>query len=188
MLLPRESVVLAACDCAETAVHLIEDGGSQMAALFALHIAREWTEGREDLETVRAVADAVSASTLGRDSVSYAAAASSYAANIANDANGYAIDAAAYAASYAASSYAADPAADEAFYNRLTYTVAHAATAGVPATGKHPKAPACVPRSPSWVSRSTVARAAADAALSRMADLVRTCISADMICEVQNER
>jgi len=98
MLLPRPVVVLAACDCAETTVHLIEDGGLQMVALLALHIAREWAEGREELETVRAAADAAS---------THASRAAYYAANIVHD---YAIDAASYAdsvASYAAAAVSA---------------------------------------------------------------------------------
>jgi len=109
MLLPRPVVVLAACDCAETVVHLIKDGGSQMAALLALHIAREWAEDREDPETVRAASDAAYYSYAAAASSTHASRAAVYAANIVHD---YTIDAAAYAADAASYAAAAVSAAD----------------------------------------------------------------------------
>jgi len=106
-LLPRQIVVLAACDCAETVVHLIKDGGSQMAALLALHLAREWAEGREDPETVRAASDAAYYFYAAAAASTHASRAAAYAANIVHD---YAIDAAAFAddaVSYAAAAVSA---------------------------------------------------------------------------------
>jgi len=144
MLLPRQVVVLAACDCAETAVHLISDGGLQMNALLALHIAREWAQGRECLETVRAASD----------SVSYAA---SYDATSAGAAVRSAVAAAVAAASYAAVAVSAGPSLPLRWY----------AAAVAAAYASH---------------ASHAADCDSQAALSHMTDLVRTCISADMIC------
>ena len=95
-LLPRPVAVQAACDCAETSIHLTTGGGRQMAAMLALHIAREWAEDREDVGTVRAAADAAA----------YAAAYAVWAA----DAAAYAVwsaEAAARAAAAGAYAYAA---------------------------------------------------------------------------------
>jgi hypothetical protein len=112
--LDRRLLVLAACDCADQVSHLMPFTG-----LLALHITREWCEGREDLETVRAAADAAYADA----SASSAASAASAAANAAADAADATADdaadaaAAAYAAATdaAAAAYAADAAADAAY-------------------------------------------------------------------------
>jgi len=85
-LLPRPIVVLASCDCADTSLHLIADGGKQMAAIFALHVAREWAEGREtDPETVQAAAADAACAFVNYEydaaySAAFAAAASAAAA------------------------------------------------------------------------------------------------------------
>jgi len=178
MLLPRPVVVLAACDCAETAVHLIEDGGLQMNALLALHIAREWAQGREDPETVRAASDA--AYYFFADHASNRAAA--YAANIVHDyAMYYAADADYYDAADA--NIAADAAADAAIYAAAaaaSYAAATAANADYYAATADSAAAAA--------SYAAAASCDRQSALAYMADLVRARISADMICEVQNER
>ena len=111
-LLPRQIVTLAACDCAETTVHLIPDGVQQAAALLALHIAREWAEGREELETVRAAAAAAysaAAASFADDATHAAASAASAAYSAAfADAARTAATAAAYSAAAAVSAAACD--------------------------------------------------------------------------------
>jgi len=165
MLLPRPVVVLAACDCAETVVHLIKDNGSQMAALLALQIAREWAEGREDLDTVRAASDAA-CYFFADDASNHASRAAVYAANIAYD---YAIDAAAYAD--AAASYAAA-------------AVSYAAAAAAYAASYAANTPLASADSAASYAAAAVSAADCDrqSALAHMVTLVRARISADMIC------
>lgn len=88
----RCAVVLAACDCAETSLHLATPD-VQMAGALALHLSREWAEGREDVETVRAAGtaayDADAHATTNAAYAAYAAAAAAaYAANAASGAHG----------------------------------------------------------------------------------------------------
>jgi hypothetical protein len=112
-LLPRPIVVQAACDCAETSLDFIRSGGTLTTVIFALHITREWAEGREDIETVRAVRHAAA------DAAAYAADAAAYAADAAY--------AATYAAAYAAAdaaAYAADAADAAAAYAAAAATAA----------------------------------------------------------------
>ena len=97
-VLPRQIVVQAACDCAETALEYVGSGETQTGILLTLHIAREWAEGREDIETVRAAS-----------SCAYVYVASTYAYAA------YAASAAADAARAAARSAAADAAWDAAW-------------------------------------------------------------------------
>jgi len=174
MLLPRPVVVLAACDCAETTVHLIEDGGSQMAALLALHIAREWAEDREDPETVRAASDAAYYS-FADDASNQASRAAVYAANIVHD---YTIDAAAYAADAAA--YAADAVSYAA--DAVSYAAAAAAAAAADSAADAAAAAAAADAVSYAAAAVSAAACDRQAALTHMVALVRARISADMIC------
>jgi hypothetical protein len=98
-LLPRERVVLAACDCAELAApHWTPE--MELACVWALDAARRWARGEADLEEVQAAADAA-----------YAAYAAAYAANAAAAAYAANAAAAAAAAAYAYAAYAAYAAA-----------------------------------------------------------------------------
>ena len=169
-LLPRQIVTLAACDCAETVVCLIESGGSQMAALLALHIAREWAEGREDLETVQAAsycaayaADNAACSAAYATKAAAAVDAASYSASCpaayaADNCKGYAIDAATYASD--AASYAA-------------------AAANTPLASADSAAFYAAAAAANYYAAANYARWEA---LRDMADLVRARISADTIC------
>ena len=116
-VLPRQIVVQAACDCAETALEYVGSGETQTAILLTLHIAREWAEGREDIETVRAAS-----------SCAYVYVASTYA-YAAYAAAVYAADAAAAYATYAAAAYAAY-AADAAYADVAADAACVAAAAG----------------------------------------------------------
>lgn len=49
----QERLASLACDCAETALEFTDDPDVWMMSLLTLHLTREWTEGREDLDTVR---------------------------------------------------------------------------------------------------------------------------------------
>lgn len=51
----QKLVVLVACDCAETALAHTNNGDVWTAALFTLHVTREWCAGRANLEDARAV-------------------------------------------------------------------------------------------------------------------------------------
>ena len=99
----RRAIVCAACDCAETAWEHCADGATLTAAILAVHIAREWASGHEEIETVYAVAavDAVYAAYAAADAADAAAYAVYAAAADAADAAAYAV-------------YAADAAADAA--------------------------------------------------------------------------
>jgi len=95
----RPTLVLAACDCAETAVRHC-DKDEVLAAVWAIDATRRWAAGETDLEEVRAAAYAADAAAYAAaDAAIYAAA---YAADAA-DAAAYAADAAAYAAATAES-------------------------------------------------------------------------------------
>ena len=90
----RQEVVLAACDCAETALRYVEPGETRPAE--CIRVVRAWAEGKATIKQVREVSRAADAAA---DAAAYAAAA-----------------AAAYAAAYAAeAAYAADAAADAAY-------------------------------------------------------------------------
>src|SRR6266850_1365035 len=105
--LPRPLVVQLACDCAETSLDFIRDGSTLTTAIFALHIAREWAEGREDLETVRgARAAAAAAASAAASADAYASAYAAAADAAAAAAAAAAADAYADAAAAAASAYA----------------------------------------------------------------------------------
>jgi len=105
----RRLVVHAALDCAETVAHLMP-----LAGLLALHVTREWCEGRADLEDVRdvrACARTAAAADVAADvaaAATYAAASDAAAAADADAAATYAAAAATYAAAAAAYAAAAD--------------------------------------------------------------------------------
>jgi hypothetical protein len=160
-LLPRPLVVQAACDCAETALDFIKDGGTLTTAIFALHIAREWAEGREDVETVRAARYADAAD-----------AADAYAADAADAAAADAADA------YAADAYAAD-AADAAADDAAADAYAAAAAAAYAAAAADAYAADAYA-----ADAADAAAAAADARQkhhTRMCNLVRARIPAEMV-------
>ncbi len=70
----REDVVLAACDCAETAAeHWTED--TALACVWAIDAARRWARGKTGLEEVRAAAAAAAAASAAHAAAAYVAAA-----------------------------------------------------------------------------------------------------------------
>jgi len=94
----RKLLVMAACDCAETALQYVPDGEDRPAK--CIQVTRNWCEGTATIEDVRAArGDADAAYAAAADAAAYAAA---YAA--AADAAA----AAAYAAADADYAYAAD--------------------------------------------------------------------------------
>ena len=132
--IPRERLVLAACDCAELALQYVP--ASENRPRVAIATARRWAMGRETIENVRVAADdafyaydaydaydtddAYDAARAAFDDADDAAFAAD-AVHIAFDA----ADAAAYAAAYAAD--AADDAAYAAYAVRATAYAARAA-------------------------------------------------------------
>ena len=91
----RKLLVMAACDCAETALQYVPDGEDRPAK--CIQVTRNWCEGTATIEDVRAArGDADAAYAAAADAAAYAAA---YAA------------AAAYADAYAAA-YAANARSD----------------------------------------------------------------------------
>jgi hypothetical protein len=122
----RNEVVLAACDCAETALRYVKAGDDGPRKCIAT--VRAWADGKASLDDVGTARRAAAASTAPYATyaaaayvataaasytsyTSYASAAASYApyASYAADAAAYAAaDAAAYAAAASAASYAAD--------------------------------------------------------------------------------
>ena len=142
----QKQVVLAACDCAETALKYVPEGYNRPKN--AIRTARVWARGRATLAQVRdarhaatayaaeaaarAAADAARAAADAADAADAdAAEAAAYAAEAAAEAAAYAAEAAAYAA-YAAkaaadAAYAAAYAAEAAAY--AAYAAAYAAYA-----------------------------------------------------------
>ena len=89
----RKLLVLAACDCAETALKYVPDGEDRPAK--CVQVTRNWCNGTATIDEVRAARrDAAAAYADAADAAAYAAA---YAAAAADDA-AYAAAAAAYAA------------------------------------------------------------------------------------------
>jgi hypothetical protein len=116
----RRLVVLAACDCAETALVHVPEGEHQPRN--AIETARRWAAGEATLEEVRAASRASHAATASAAYAAYAATVYAYAADAAT--------AASYA-SYAA--YYATHAADAA--DAPVMSLAHSARlvrAGIP--------------------------------------------------------
>ena len=60
ILADRQAIVLAACDCAETALRFVPAGEARPAE--AIRVARAWCRGEAALEEVKAAADAAAAS------------------------------------------------------------------------------------------------------------------------------
>jgi len=106
----RKLVVLAACDCAETALQYVPEGEDRPR--IAIETARRWAAGECELSEVRRAADAADAADAA------AAAAATYAA--AADAAAATYAAAAAAAAYAAAAYAAAYAAAAAYGRHTT--------------------------------------------------------------------
>jgi hypothetical protein len=115
----RSLLVLAACDCAETALKFVHAGDERPRR--AVETARRWAAGEATLEEVKAAASAADAAA-----VAYAAARASVAAAYAADAAARASAAAAYAAD--ASAHAAYAAA-RASAAAAAHASAHAAYA-----------------------------------------------------------
>jgi len=89
----RKLLVMAACDCAETALKYVPDGEDRPAK--CIQVTRNWCNGTATIDEVRAARrDAAAAYADAADAAAYAAA---YAAAAADDA-AYAAAAAAYAA------------------------------------------------------------------------------------------
>ena len=121
----RQEVVLAACDCSETALRYVEPGETRPAE--CIRVVRAWAEGKATIKQVREArsataanaADAANAAAEAAYAAVYTAAAAYIAAKAAT--------AAAYAAAYAAD--AADAAAYVAYYAAATDIAAHYAAA-----------------------------------------------------------
>ena len=77
----RKLVVLAACDCAETALKYVPEVEDRPRA--AIEMARAWTRGEATIKQVRKAADAADAAA---DAAAYAADAAAAAAAYAADA------------------------------------------------------------------------------------------------------
>ena len=120
----RKLLVLAACDCAETALQYVPDGEDRPAA--AIQTARDWCAGTATKQDCRDAAYAANAAYAAANAAYAAANAAVYAANAAYAAAYAAANAAVYAAANAA--YAANAAANAAVYAAV-YAAANAAYA-----------------------------------------------------------
>jgi hypothetical protein len=131
---PRQELVLAACDCAETALRYVPKGEDRPR--LAIETARRWARGEATVEEVRAsdVAALAAACNAGYAvaTAAYADADAACAAYAAADA-ARAADAAARAADAYAASAAAD-AADAAAYAALTGVAVTTGCAALTAT------------------------------------------------------
>ena len=122
----RKLLILAACDCAETALEFVHVGEERPRR--AIETARRWAAGNATLEEVEAAA---AAATYAADAAAYAAARAAYTATAA----AYAAARAAYTATDAATVYASDAAA---------YAADAAATAARAAAAAHQRMPGIV--------------------------------------------
>jgi hypothetical protein len=110
----RRPVVLAACDCAESAaIHWTDDTAT--ACLWAIDAARRWARSETDTDEVRAAAATSAAASYDATSATAAAAAAS--ASAASASASYAAASAASAAYSAAAAYYAS-AADASYSAR----------------------------------------------------------------------
>ena len=102
----HQEVVLAACDCAETALRYVEPGETRPAE--CIRVVRAWAEGKATIKQVREVRGATAvAAAAAADTAAEAAYAAAYTA--------YAVaTTAAYAAAYTAAAYTAAAAAHTA--------------------------------------------------------------------------
>jgi len=134
----RQELVLAACDCAETALRYVPEGEDRPR--LAIETARRWARGEADVQEVRAARAAAgyAAAAAAVDAAAYAVYAAAVAADAADAAAraaaGYAAAAAAVdAAAYAV--YAAAAAADAADAGAAAaYAATYAAEAAANAT------------------------------------------------------
>jgi len=117
-------IVLAACDCAETALQYIPDDEERPAK--AIQTVRNWCAGKASIDDIRAARNAA-ADYAAAAAAAYAAYAAAYAAATYAAAAAYAAYAAAYAAADAAA-YAADAGA-AAYVAAATYAAAYDADA-----------------------------------------------------------
>ncbi len=110
----RKLLVLATCDCAETALQYVPEGEDRPAK--CIQVARNWCEGTASMDDVKAARRDAYAAYAAAAAAAYAYAAAAYAAAYAAAAAD--ADAAAYAAAADAAAYAAaDAAADAASAN-----------------------------------------------------------------------
>ena len=93
----RRRLVLAACDCAESVLHLVPAGEDRPRR--AIGAAREWVRGRATQDEVRAARAAAYAAAYASSSAAYDASSAAYAAA---SSAAYNASAAAYAAASAA--------------------------------------------------------------------------------------
>ena len=100
----RKLIVLAACDCARTVLHLVAKG--EKRPRIATETAERWANGEASIDEVRA-ADAADAAYAASASAAYAAADAAAAAAYAADTYEDAADAAYAAITAAAAAYAA---------------------------------------------------------------------------------
>ena len=81
ILADRQAIVLAACDCAETALRFVPAGEARPAE--AIRVARAWCRGEAALEEVKAAASAASAASAAADAAdAYATAAAARDASL----------------------------------------------------------------------------------------------------------
>jgi hypothetical protein len=106
----RKTVVLCACDCAETALKFVPE--DELRPKIAIQTARKWITGKATIEECKKAAEDAYAAA------SYVASASSAAAYAAAAASSYA----AYAAAYATDAYATDAASSAASYSAVAHT------------------------------------------------------------------
>ena len=117
-IVPRRDLVLAACDCAETALRFVP--GDEHRPRLAIQTARRWAHGEATLDEVAAAANAANAANAAEYAAPLSARADAYAAHAAARAAyaaAFAADLAAYAAHAAArAAYAANAAGYAAEY------------------------------------------------------------------------
>jgi hypothetical protein len=95
-LLPRKSVVRAACACARTALRYVPAGEDRPRV--AIETAERWTRGEATIAEVRSAAHAASVSAYAASVSAYAAYASAVSVSVSVSVSAYAADATAYAA------------------------------------------------------------------------------------------
>ena len=122
---PRRDLVLAACDCAETALRFVP--GDEHRPRLAIETARRWANGEATLDEVAAAANAADAAEYAAPLSARADAYAAHAAARAAYAAAYAADLAAYSAQAAARAAYAAEAADYAADYAAGYYAARSA-------------------------------------------------------------
>ena len=130
-LVPREPLVLAACEIARTTLHRVSEG--EVRPLRAIETAEAWCRGEASLDDVRRAGrgawDAYAAAYVADAAAAAATAATATAtAAYAADAAAYAADAAAAAATATATAAYAATATATAAYATATYAYARGAS------------------------------------------------------------